>query len=371
MSTAGQEQLFVQLEEISDGLADDSAKLAGRVADALERLGELCARAVAVREQAQELVVAEVGQGSRRYQLEEQLVAARRAVMSDFAETEKLPDVLRDADWTYLHFAEDPGVKSGSVGLTRARWSSATYDDALWDPWVQTLYQGHGVCRDVTRMFGKAEKLIAEARGAHARFREAIETAGRAVSGMDMTTLSALSFSKRQLQAGEGGRFSRPSPSSVAPFVAFLVTALVGIMLGPDPVPGVICAGTLVTVVLLASVAGLRRGAGIGQLTTLGVGSSLALFTAAYLVAQSADKGSIRINGEEVSSIGDVAFGALTIGLFGGTIGTDLAGAARVIAFIQILLTVGAVVSVVAWGWRRLLDHTARLGASEPGDGRD
>jgi hypothetical protein len=94
------------------------------------------------------------------------------------------------------------------------------------------------------------------------------------------------------------------------------------------------------------------------SVATLAAGSSLALFTGAYLVIRIVRPDDLLRSGTPISSIAEAAFTSLTVGVTGGTIGTDLGGAARIVAFIQILLTVGAVASGVAWAWRRLVDRS-------------
>jgi hypothetical protein len=51
----------------------------------------------------------------------------------------------------------------------------------------------------------------------------------------------------------------------------------------------------------------------------------------------------------------------LTVGLTGDTLGTELEGAALVVAFVQILLTISAVAAIAAVGWRVLMIRTERL----------
>ena len=96
-------------------------------------------------------------------------------------------------------------------------------------------------------------------------------------------------------------------------------------------------------------------GCAIAPLTA---GVTLPIFTAAYLIGDYVDRTSILRAGPSdwlpISRVGEAAFLALGMSFGGATIGLELAGIARVIAFVQLLLTLSAVVAVLLWGYHRI-----------------
>ena len=142
------------------------------------------------------------------------------------------------------------------------------------------------------------------------------------------------------------------------PLAAFLLVALAGIHIFPTPIAGWIAIAFLFVVVALSVLSIVGDDHRAISVATLAAGSSFASFTAAYLVVRVVHPDDLLRSGAPISSIAEAAFTSLTVGVAGGTIGTDLGGAARAVAFIQILLTVGAVASGVAWAWRRLIDRS-------------
>jgi hypothetical protein len=67
--------------------------------------------------------------------------------------------------------------------------------------------------------------------------------------------------------------------------------------------------------------------------------------------------------------VGEAALLSLTVGLTGGTIGVDLGGAARVAAFIQILLTLLGGATFVGWAWSSLVRQLGRGSRSSAAEG--
>lgn len=150
------------------------------------------------------------------------------------------------------------------------------------------------------------------------------------------------------------------SPAAVAPLSAFLLVSAVGIFLSLVGVPGWLCSGLLLAVVTVASWRLLIQRHSFARVATFAAGFSLAAFTAAYLVARIADPEAVSASGEPIGSVGDAGFASLSIGLTGGTIGVDLAGAGRVVAFVQILLTLGLITAAAGWLWNRALGRMER-----------
>lgn len=145
------------------------------------------------------------------------------------------------------------------------------------------------------------------------------------------------------------------------PFLTFLLVAAVGGFFAPRGVVAWIAVGVLLLSIAVATWGVLREGANGGVLAGLGAAGSLALFTAAYIVCVLGDATSIVQAGRPVlpiAAIGEASLVALTVGVTGGTLGTELDGAARIVAFVQILLTISGVAAVLAFAWRRV---TARV----------
>ena len=115
----------------------------------------------------------------------------------------------------------------------------------------------------------------------------------------------------------------------------------------------------LMTAVLIACVLAWIKDRREGAIVPLAAGTALPLFTAAYLLSHWVDAESImRAVGpsewEPMSRVGEATFLALTVGLGGETVGLELAGVARAIAFLQILLTLAVVATALLWGWYQL-----------------
>jgi asparagine N-glycosylation enzyme membrane subunit Stt3 len=155
---------------------------------------------------------------------------------------------------------------------------------------------------------------------------------------------------------------ARPGWVAVAPFTAFLIVAGVGAWIAPTEA---IWVGAAVALLLAASVIAivdeLRKGSRAVPLDLLflGAGASLAFFTALYVICSWYDPGSILLSGDQhpIKAIGEAALLSLTLGGTVGTIGIDLAGSARIVAFIQLLLTLTAVGAALTWAWQRLIDN--------------
>lgn len=137
-----------------------------------------------------------------------------------------------------------------------------------------------------------------------------------------------------------------------SPLVGFLVVAALGIWVGPKDYLGLLLWEVLVVVPIGTVLVAWRRRARFGEWALVGGGASLSFFTAAYLVSAWLDDQSILRTGPvPIEQIGEAAFLSLTIGVTGGTIDIDLNGLARVIAFIQIIFSLGLAGIVVSRLW--------------------
>ena len=146
--------------------------------------------------------------------------------------------------------------------------------------------------------------------------------------------------------------FVRAGQFAYSPLVAFLVVGALGIWVSPRDYLALLLWGVLVVVPVATVLVAWRRRARFGEWALVGGGTSLAVFTAAYLVSHWLDDQSILRTGPvPIEQIGEAAFLSLTVGVTGGTIGIDLNGLARVIAFIQIMFSLGLAGIVVSRLW--------------------
>lgn len=170
---------------------------------------------------------------------------------------------------------------------------------------------------------------------------------------------------RRSADTFEPAAVGSPRASLIAglPFLAFLLVAAVGAAFEPEGAAAWVAVGVLAASVVGAAWATARRGSSRGLLAGLGAAGAFALFTVAYLICRLADADTLVREGASVMpvhTIGDVCLVALTVGLTGGTLDVALSGAARAVAFVQILLTIGAVVALITYGWRVLALRVAR-----------
>lgn len=147
-------------------------------------------------------------------------------------------------------------------------------------------------------------------------------------------------------------QFVRAGQFAYSPLAAFLAVGALGIWVGPRDYLGLLLWGVLIVVPVATVVVAWRRRARFGEWALVGGGTSLALFTAAYLASHCLDDQSILRTGPvPIEQVAEAAFLSLTIGVTGGTIGIDLNGLARVIAFIQIMFSLGLAGIVVSRLW--------------------
>ncbi|MGA9874809.1 MAG: hypothetical protein WBQ21_03280 [Solirubrobacteraceae bacterium] len=314
-----------------------------------DRLVVVCERAARVRESAHDLVDSASRQGAARQSQEEALYLSQERVHSEL-------DGLRAAeapDWEYLKFG------ARSPWLTGEGWGrDGHHSEPGWKRWVEQSEYWE-------QIEDEAEQLIIDAHEQYDRRKKALAAAERVVRSMDQTVGDALARSASCFRDGEPGR--RPARASAAPFVAFLLVALAGISIAPKPIVGWIAFAVLLVVVALSVRSAVGDDYRAISVAALAAGSSLAFFSAAYLAVRIAQPDDLLRSGVPISSIAEASFTSLTVGVTGGTIGIDLGGAARVVAFVQILLTVGAVASGITWGWRRLVDGLDGRGARPRG----
>jgi hypothetical protein len=223
-------------------------------------------------------------------------------------------------------------------------WISTMHLDADWSDASKRFYW-----RETEAMRALAERLNDDAAATgEARF-EAAQARQGFHAAMRRSATSAATRMKSPL---------RPSGIFAAlPFLAFLATAAIGCFFAPRGLAAWITVATLLLITAIAFSGALREGPSVGVLAGLGAASSLALFTAAYVACSALDAPSVLRTGAlpvPIETIGEACLVALTVGVAGDTLGVDLGGAASVVAFIQILLTISGVAAVVAVAWRQL-----------------
>jgi hypothetical protein len=337
-------------QHIAGNLRQERTRLHQWICSDVARLAAVREETARVRAQAHGLVDHASRQGVDRQLREEALDVAKKSVHAAF----KAPPPPEPA-WEYLAFGTNPALTGDGQGRENRGYSS------YWDRWVEES-------ADWGEIKGEADNLIAAAHDEYARLQEARSAAEQAVERMDRTVRAALDWSATCFRAGEPApvRDRRPAKASAMPLAAFLIVALVGIHMSPGPTAGAIAAAFLCVVVAMSVLSIVRDDHRVISVATLTAGSSFASFTAAYLVVRIVHPDDLLRSGAPISSIAEAAFTSLTVGVTGGTIGTDLGGTARIVAFIQILLTVGAVASGVAWAWRRLIERSSDQGTPSP-----
>jgi hypothetical protein len=242
-------------------------------------------------------------------------------------------------------------------GLKHVDWSShygfSTHepyrDESGWNPAQQIAFD-----REVGRLEDLVQVLNDNSLVDQTRF-EATQAGETYRAALRRSARSPGEPSKPQLR--------RSGAFAAIPFVSFLVASAVGVFFEPAGLPAWITVGFLFAAVAIGAWGALREGPRVGVLAGLGASASLALFMPAYIVCRAFDAASIvRSTGDglPVHSIGEVGLVTLTVGLTGDTLGADLEGAALIIAFIQILLTISAVAAIAAVGWRVLMAKTER-----------
>jgi hypothetical protein len=331
---------------IAEHLREDHVRLRQWISSDLHRLAAVHEEAAEVRTQAEQVVHDTSLQGAERQSLEDDLFRAKEHVHSAL---NGIP--TEQPQWLYLAFGEQPKLRDYVEGRVFGHWADPVEDSDYGE-----------------RISNEEDKLLAAASHQYASREEARADAERAVKHMDRTVRCALDWSTTCFGGGETAPVpdQRPAKASTVPLAAFVLVALAGVDIAPTPIAGWIAIAFLLVVVVLSAHSILsddRRGISIA---TLAGGSSLAFFTAAYLAVRIIDPADLLRSGTPISSIAEAAFTSLTVGVTGGAIGTDLGGAARIVAFIQILLTVGAVASGIAWAWRRLVDRPDDQGTPTP-----
>jgi hypothetical protein len=168
-----------------------------------------------------------------------------------------------------------------------------------------------------------------------------------------------------------------PGPEHVwaaTPFLVYLLMMVVGFVV-PTP-PAAVIWGAAVALFLAVSLAvfrALRLRLWGGFAVSLGGGSSLAFFTALYLVCTQLrplcitrpDPAQLLDPAQSLGPIAESALLSLTVFVTAGTLDVVLNGIARFIAWVQILFTLFLVASVATWGWNRLVGRPAPQGDSD------
>lgn len=354
MRPVGEDAEKQALLGIIQNLREDKARLVAWADEEIEQLSALTQQTADVRELAGELVQDSSRQRIERQRAEEHLYVEGRQAHRTFAEVRD----RRTPDWNYLEFSKEPALRGGGSGRGERGLGGFGYQ---WEDWVQRSAHWDAIKTAAT-------ELIAASRSLHAQLQDGREAAQRALSQMDSTVSRARGWSATYFAPERPTRtFARVS---TAPLVVFVLVAIAGIWLSPRPVAGWIMVVVLVAVVIAGSVyATKRHGFRVTIVAPLAAGSALALFTAAYLACRLVEPSSVQLTSKAASPIGSIAeasFTSLTVGVTGGTIGIELHEAARIVAFIQILVSLTAVAAGLAWAWDRLLKHTRREDAAAP-----
>ena len=331
-----------ELHRIVRLLHEDKRLLVLRFESDIARYHAISNLACDVRSEAHALVRDVSEQGLGRHRSEEHLFLAQARVHRS---VESLNDAKRPK-WTYLEVSKKPTLSTRGPGR---------YYAGGWEDWVAKSRRWAEIDAAQNELLVAAESLSAQ--------RDEVRSAAqRAISQMDTTVRRARDWSATFF--AEPASKPRVPTLSALPLAVFLIVAFIGIWLTPDPHAGWIAAEILMFGVLASALRlRTRQDHRAPAVAVLAAGSAFSLFNAAYLVARLIEPDSMQRTSTVASPIGSIAeaaFASLTVGVTGGTIGIELDGAARVIAFIQILVSVGAVAAGVGWGWRRWLEHARR-----------
>jgi hypothetical protein len=341
----GEEAEKQALLRISQNLREDNGRLVAWAGEEIEQLSALTQQTAVVRELAEELVRDGSAQGIERQCAEERLYLERLRAHGILTEVYD----RRTPEWNYLEFSKEPVLGHG-LGRDRGLGGFGYQ----WEGWIRRS-------PDWDAIETAATELIAAAGSLHARLEDERGAAQRALSQMDSTVRRARSWSATCFAPKHPTRtFARVS---AAPMAAFVLVAIAGIWLSPRPAAGWITVVFLITVIAGSVYATKRHGYRATVVAPLAAGSALALFTAAYLACRLTEPSSVQLTSKAASPIGSIAeasFTSLTVGVTGGTIGIELHEAARIVAFVQILVSLTAVAAGLAWAWDRLLTHTRR-----------
>jgi hypothetical protein len=347
MRPVGEDAEKQALLGIIQNLREDRARLVSWAGETIEQLNALTRQTAGVRELAGDLVRSSSRQGIERQRAEERLYLEGRQAHGTFAEI----CARQRPEWKYLEFSNEPALRSGGFGRGERGLGGFGYQ---WEDWVRQSAHWDAIKTAAT-------ELVAAARSLHTQMEDEREAAQRALAQMDSTVSRARGWSATYFALERPARaFAR---ASAAPLVVFVFIAIAGIWLSPRPAAGWIVVAILFAVIAGSVYAVKRHGYRANGVAPLAAGSALALFTAAYLACRLMEPSSVQLTSKATSPIGSIAeaaFTSLTVGLTGGTIGIELHGAARIVAFIQILVSLTAVAAGLAWAWDRLLKHTRR-----------
>lgn len=344
------------LPRIATNLRKDRERLVNWLANDAAAFDRIARDAASVRSQAHALVEDTSRQGTNRCRMEEALHHSRQRAHDQFS------SVPTDAPERLNYEVDVSEVPSLGRGVGR----ESMFGNSRWESWVRQSEQW----ADIEAADKELRASVREWRAIHAECRD---VAQRAIANMDRTVHRARYLSTTNFRNPPDDPRETFKTTAALPMSAFLFIALVGLALAPVPLTGWAAIAVLVASVAYA-VANVSNASPNGiSVTALAAGSSLALFTATYLAIRLVDPSALQYSssGNPISSIADTSFTSLTVGVTGGTIGIDLSGSAKVAAFVQILLTVSAIASGVAWGWRRLLKQLNTVDVPPEEENRD
>ncbi len=329
--------------ELADRLAGDASILRAWVEGRGLPVRAAEGLAASVRDSAQALVQYVGGQGRERERLEDRVNSL-------------LADLAVQTDHIKRIGSSEPGPEGLQV---LKRWEltdrSKTVPEDLPD-WAMR-----------TESHSELEAAIQELRSLRSsgfdQFNAACDAASEAANQARITARSAMWRSARTFRSSPVDWSTSSVRAAIALLVAFLGVAAAGTVLAPTEALTAIAVFVLAVPSALAvyfAVRDTRRRATI--VAAIGAATSFSMFEAAYLISNWYDPKSITIAGNQISLIGEAALLSLTVGVGTGTLNVDLAGPARAIAFVQILLTITAVVAGITWGWDRLVAHVDQSG---------
>ncbi len=301
-------------------------------------------KAELVRMAANEVVVHPSGQDPGRFQLERDLDALTAGLDADLA---SIPSTMptTDAPQDLIGFADEQIRQSGS--------SSTSTVVAARRTWEQGLPDAHS--EELTAAADRLQRLISDG---FERYKAARSRAVHAVQIAHAVADEAMRRSRITFRPPTGLRPARVArAAAAAPLAVFLAAAVFGILARPTTAYLPSVAIVLVLTAVVAGVVAWRHRVTGANAAAFGAGAALAVFTAAYLLCIWADAGSIVFADGQLGEVAEAALVSLTVSVTAGTIGVNLLGAARIVAFVQILLTVAAVGAVARWAWHRVIDR--------------
>ena len=344
-----QERLRAEARASAEGfleeIASDSEILDRWFTGELVSIAALQASAEHVRTITDLLAAESPGATTARFELERRLLTARQKMIHEDHAVPNDPPTWVSALEGISAFSRDVVTWSGNPDARTRQSIDATRNREWPRAHFKELERAADALQAAVDDFFRRRQQALEAA------RLAVQLAHRAADGA--LNGSAVSYRRRSVH----GRSWRAIVVSLAPFLAFLLVAAAGVLVRVSEPSTKGAIAVLLSVSAIAGILAARwrlRGASIAG---LGIGASLSVFFALYLLASWVDPGSVLMDGNPIVWLGEGGLLSLTIAVTAGTLGVDLYGPARVIAFIQILLSLVAVVAAARWSWLYVIDR--------------